>query len=69
MQQAALKWSQMGEKHNERGCLWRHLAAVLSTKLEGMGLETGQLGWKVVSKNCSPPTKQVMVERMKQGQV
>lgn len=30
-----------------------------------MGLETGQLGWKVVSKYL-PPTKQVMVERMKQ---
>ena len=40
----------------------------MSAQLEGMRLETGQLGWKVVSKYPRP--KKVMVERMKlKGQV
>lgn len=38
------------EKHSERAVYDTIWQPYMSTKWEGMGLETGQLGWKVVSK-------------------
>ena len=45
----------MVEKHNQRAVYDTIWQPYMSTKLEGMGLETGQLGWKVVSKYLPLP--------------
>ena len=43
------------EKHSERAVYDTIWQPYMSTKREGMGLETGQLGWKVVSKYLPLP--------------